>query len=82
MEQSMLSCRNSAKQNKIHICLDRRAQENLERARGLYESLLGRPVSASVAVRRGLDLLASYLENLNGDDWIKDEKATLVNHIR
>ena len=82
MTDTMLSCRNSKRQRNLEVCFDHRADENLAYVRTKYEELLGRPVSASVVVRRGLDLLASYLRNRHGEDWIKDEFATLVHHIR
>ena len=69
-------------QHQVQVCVDQRATDNIATARAKYEAILGREVSTSMVVRRGLDLLASYLRNLHGEDGIKDEFAALVHHIR
>ena len=69
-------------QRQVQVCIDKRTDKNITTARAKYEAILGREVSTSMVVRRGLDLLARYLENLHGDEWQKDELAALTRSIR
>ena len=83
MSTTMLTSRRDSKpRRRVEVYLDRKAELNLARARERYEALIGRPVSASIAIRRGLDLLAEYLESVHGDAWTHYEQSKLVHHIR
>ena len=73
---------NDKAQQAVQISIDRRTRNNIDSAKASYQSILGRSVSTSVIMRRGADLLARYLEQVQGDDWKKDELATLVKSIR
>ena len=77
-----LSVTNGKSQTAVQISIDQRTRDNIASAKASYQSILGRSVSTSVIMRRGADLLARYLEQVQGDDWKKDELATLVRSIR
>ncbi len=77
-----LSVTNGKTQQAVQISIDQRTRANIASAKASYQSILGRSVSTSVIMRRGADLLARYLEQVQGDDWKKDELATLVKSIR
>ncbi len=77
-----LSVTNGKTQQAVQISIDQRTRDNINSAKASYQSILGRSVSTSVIMRRGADLLARYLEQVQGDDWKKDELATLVKSIR
>ena len=69
-------------QHAVQVSIDQRTRDNINSAKASYQSILGRSVSTSVIMRRGADLLARYLQQVHGDEWEKDELATLVQSIR
>ena len=80
--RNKISVTNTRKPISLAFILDSRARDNLDTVLARYSELLGREVSASVAVRRGLDLLNRYLSAVDNNDWIDAELATLVRSIR
>ncbi len=69
-------------QRVVQVCLDGRAERNVAQARAKYREMLGRDVSTSVVVRRAVDLLARYVENVDSKEWVKDELSFLARAIR
>jgi hypothetical protein len=66
----------------VHMRLDTRAAVSLAEVKGGYERLLDRPVSTSLAVRRGLALLADHLGGIDSPAKVQAEMAELVHHVR
>ena len=77
-----MSVTNGKTQTTVQVCIDKSTLENIASAKASYQSILGRSVSTSVIMRRGADLLARYLQQVHGEEWEKDELATLVKSIR
>ncbi len=77
-----MSVTNSKTQQAVQISIDQRTRDNIESAKASYQAILGRSVSTSVIMRRGADLLARYLCQVHGEEWQKDELATLMRSIR
>ncbi len=71
----------------IKAWLDGAAWNSLEAVRRDYASLIGRPVSTSLIVRRSLALLADHLRSIEASTQAQPaqataERATLVTHLR
>ncbi len=66
----------------VKVCIDAKTRDNINSAKASYQSILGRSVSTSVIMRRGADLLARYLGQVHGEEWQRDELATLMKSIR
>ncbi len=77
-----MSVTNGKTQQAVQISIDQRTRDNINSAKASYQSILGRSVSTSVIMRRGADLLARYLGQVHGEEWERDELATLMQSIR
>ena len=77
-----MSVTNCKTQQAVQISIDAKTRENIKSAKASYQSILGRSVSTSVVMRRGADLLARYLGQVHGEEWQRDELATLMRSIR
>jgi len=64
------------------VCVDQRTTDNIASARASYKAILGRSVSTSVVMRRGVDLLARYLQQVHGEERTKDELSSLMRSVR
>ena len=67
---------------KTAVWLDERADRYLSAALVSYTTILGRPVSTSLIIRRGLRLLADHLRRLNTDAAKATEADILVRATR
>lgn len=67
---------------KTAVWLDERADRYLSSALVSYTTILGRPVSTSLIIRRGLRLLADHLRRLNTDAAKEAEADILVRSTR
>ena len=77
-----LRSKRDGRERKVKVWLNEPAQRDLKDAQAMFQALLGRPVTATLAVRRGLDLLAEHLSEIDGHAAVEAEKARLFNHIR
>ena len=67
---------------RTHVLLDDRADNHLSASTVLYTQILGRPVSASLIVRRALEVLTKYLRRLDTDAAKAAEADQLVRSTR
>jgi hypothetical protein len=81
-EGTKLCCANARDTKRIPVWLDRKAETRLERSKARYAALLDRQISASIVIRRGLELLDAHLEALDGDEAEARELAHLMFHVR
>ncbi len=77
-----MSVTNGKTQQAVQVSIDQRTRDNIDSAKASYQAILGRSVSTSVIMRRGADLLARYLGQVHGEEWERDELATLMKSIR
>ncbi len=86
LDDRMLSVAESDRVQRRHsFCLDQRAALNIEATRAWYAEALGREVSASLVVRRALELLSVHLisvTNAASKDWSRHELAELTSVFR
>ncbi len=69
-------------QHQVQVCVDQRTTDNIASARASYKAILGRSVSTSVVMRRGVDLLARHLQQVHGEERTKDELSYLMRSVR
>jgi hypothetical protein len=78
----MIRSKRDQEQRKVKIWLDQESEANLRSSQEMYEAILSRRVTATLAIRRGLDLLAAHLSDLDDKAAVEAEKARLFNFIR
>lgn len=82
MTTTKLTSTKTTPKRRTQVWLDERADRYLSAALVAYTTILGRPVSCSLIIRRGLKLLADHLRRLDSVRAKEAEADLLIRSTR